>query len=202
MRDLRALRDRYGVRDYFFLDNLLNVNARFLQGFLAAMEKSELGVRFVDCARPNGLDDDTLVRLRRVGCTQLTFGVDAANDRMLKLMNKKLTMAEAERTLLAAKAAGIEAVVNLITAMPGETEADFEDGLRFVDRMRPHVRGFRPMAYNYTAGSPLYNEPQRYGVHRRADRFDVVDGDTWTRHREVRQARLERLTQVIGGSQA
>jgi hypothetical protein len=64
------------------------------------------------------------------------------------------------------------------------------------------VRGFRPGPHNYTAGSPLYNEPQRFGVQRRADRFDAVGGDTWKRHSEVRLARLDRLSQVIGGSQA
>lgn len=202
VRDLRALSDRYGVHDFFFLDNLLNVNERFVQAFLAAMEAAELGIRFVDCARPNGVDDETLLRLRRVGCTQLTFGVDAASDSLLKLMNKKLTVAEAERTLRGAKAAGIDAVVNLITAMPGETDADFEDGLRFVDRMRPYVRGFRPMPYNFTAGSPIYNEPHRFGLWRRADRFDVVGGDTWRRHREVRRERYRRLVEVVGDSKA
>lgn len=198
VRDLATLCERHGVRDFFFLDNLVNVSARSLEGLLAALERAALGVRFVDCARPAGLDGATLVRLRRAGCTQLTFGVDAASDRMLAAMNKRFTLAEAERTLRDAHAAGILVVVNLITAMPGETEADFAEGLAFVDRLRPFVHGFRPMAYNYTPGSPLSNEPHRFGLWRRAERFDAVVGDAWNRHREVREQRTARLREVIG----
>ena len=201
VRDLAALRDRHGVRDFFFLDNLLNVNRRFLQGLLDALEHADLGVRFVDCARPADLDDTTLARLARVGCTQLTFGVDAPSDRMLGLMNKRFQMAEAEHVIVAAHRAGIGPVVNLITAMPGETEADFEEGLRLVERLRPHVLGFRVMSYNFNAGSPLYGEPARFGLRRRGERYAVVDGDGWKRSREVREERTRRLREVVGDSE-
>jgi radical SAM superfamily enzyme YgiQ (UPF0313 family) len=116
-------------------------------------------------------------------------------------MNKKFTMAEVEYTLRGAHAAGIGAVVNLITGMPGETDLDFEEGLRFVDRIRPFVRAFRVMPYNYVPGSPLYNQPHLFGLQRRGDRFDVVGGDGWTRHRELRRVRTERLRACIGDAQ-
>jgi hypothetical protein len=50
--DLRALRDRYGVHDFLFMNNLFNPTPRFTEALLDALERADLGIRWCDCGRP------------------------------------------------------------------------------------------------------------------------------------------------------
>ena len=97
---------------------------------------------------------------------------------------------------------GIAPVVNLIVGFPHETEQDFLDTVAFVERTRPFVRQFCAMAFNYTAGSPLFNEPARFGLRRCGPRFDVVGGPSWQEHREIRRQRYQRLVHEVLGQDA
>jgi hypothetical protein len=199
LRDLRALRDQYGVHDFYLLDNLVNGSAPHLAELLAGLLAAGLGIRWCDCARPAELDRERLRQLRRAGCVELTFGVDTASPRLLGLMGKGFTVQEAEHTLRLAADQGIAPVVNLIVGFPHETEQDFLDTLAFVERTRPFVRQFCAMAFNYTAGSPLFNEPSRFGLRRCGPRFDVVGGPSWEEHRELRRQRYQRLVHDVLG---
>ena len=199
LRDLRALRDRYGVHDFYLLDNLVNGAEQHLDELLDGLLDAGLDIRWCDCARPAGLERERLQRLRRAGCVELTFGVDTASPRLLGLMRKGFTVQEAEHTVRLAAEQGIAPVVNLIVGFPHETEQDFLDTVAFVERTRPFVRQFCAMAFNYTAGSPLFNEPARFGLRRCGPRFDVVGGPSWQEHREIRRQRYQRLVHEVLG---
>ena len=137
--------------------------------------------------------------MRRAGCVELTFGVDTGSPRLLGLVRKGFTADEAAHTIGLAAEEGIAPVVNLIVGLPHETEEDFRETVAFVERTRPFVRQFCAMAFNYTAGSPLFNEPTRFGLGRCGPRFAVLGGPSWQEHRETRRRRYEQLVhQVLG----
>ena len=200
--DLERLSVEHGVRDFFFVNNLINLNPGYLEAFVAAMEAKRLPLAWVDCARPKGISADLYARLAAIGCRRLTFGVDGGSDRMLQLARKKLTIDEAEQSIRAAHAAGIQVAVNLIVAMPHETEADFQSMCAFVERNRRHVTMFRPMAYVYTPGSPHYNEPARFGLARRGSTFEADDGPAWDDYVALRERRFRYIAEQLLGDQA
>ena len=187
------------MRDFFFLNNLVNLNARYLLEFVEAMEAAQLDIRWVDCARPRGISADMFKRLANIGCRRLTFGVDGGTDRLLAQMRKQLTIAEAEQSIRDAHAAGLSVAVNLIVGMPHETEDDFDSMCAFIDRNMQYVEGFRPMPYVYTVGSPLYNEPHEFGLLRRGATFDVEDSRSWEEHTETRDRRYKHIARMIQG---
>jgi radical SAM superfamily enzyme YgiQ (UPF0313 family) len=198
--DLERLSRDHGVSDFFFINNLINLSPRYLEQFVATMEAKRLDLRWVDCARARGISASMYARLAAIGCRRLTFGVDGGSDRMLHLARKKLTIAEAEQSIRDAYAAGIGVAVNLIVAMPHETEDDFLSMCAFVERNRPFVEKFRPMAYVYTPGSPHYNEPEHFGLLRRGDTFDQDGGLDWEDYTEVRARRFKFLSEQVVGN--
>ena len=56
-----------------------------------------------------------------------------------------------------------------------------------------------PMPYVYTVGSPLYNAPQDFGLHRLGPTFEVVDGPSWEEHVERRERRFKYISKEVVG---
>lgn len=181
------------MHDFYFLNNLINLQPAWLTRLLDGLERADLDLRWVDCARVTGLDAPVLARLARAGCVQLTFGVDAGSDRLLALTRKGFTLEQAFTAIKETSEAGIAAVVNLIVGLPHETDDDFEGMRRFIERTRPYVARYLVMPFNYTLGSPLANTPAAFGLRRRGATFDVVGGPDWATFCATRDRRYETI---------
>ena len=64
-------------------------------------------------------------KMARAGCIAVTGGLECANDRLLKLMNKGITCASAERVLRGFRAAKIFVHAYLMYDFPTETKIEF-----------------------------------------------------------------------------
>ncbi len=195
--DLVHLRDRHGVRDFYFLNNAINTSPAYLLRFLDAMEAGEPCIRWCDCARPVGLSPATLRRMAATGCVGLTWGIDTGSQRLSDYVQKAYDVGRAAEIVRQAHAAGIENEVNLIVGLPTESERDFDDTRRLVDELRPYAR-FSLMSYRFLPGSPLREEPRRFGLRRMGDTYDELGGLAWERHLEVVEERQRVLRDDLG----
>ncbi len=198
VEDLRVMRDRHGVRQFYFLNNLLNTTRGVLAEFIDALGRADLGIEFADCARPVNLDARSLRRLRGLGCVELTYGIDTGSQRLSNLMRKGYKIESAVETLRLTRIAGIRSSVNLIVGMPHETEEDFEETLRFVDRVRQDNVRFLVSPYVYNEASPLFENPRAFGLRRRGAQFDEIGGRSFREHLEARDRRFRTLMQALG----
>jgi radical SAM superfamily enzyme YgiQ (UPF0313 family) len=62
--------------------------------------------------------------MRETGCYYIFFGMESANDEMLKRIKKNITTAEIKNAVRWAKEAGIIPVGAFIIGLPGDTEHD------------------------------------------------------------------------------
>lgn len=194
---LRALRDRYEVSDFYFLNNMINTNDEVLAELLAELERANLGVRWADCGRPAKLDRATLRRMAEVGCVELTWGVDTGSQRLHNLMRKGYKIETAVEVLRMAHEAGIDNNVNLIIGMPHETEEDFRQTLEFVRENHSVIRSFAVHPYFYAYKSPVRNTPTKFGLRRKGDVYDEVGGSSWRTHLENRDRWVRTLREEI-----
>jgi len=91
------------------------------------------GLRFTwEClARVDSVDEALAREVRRAGCTRVYFGIESGNDDVLRLMNKRITAAEARDAVEAAHRAGLEVGAFFILFYPGETDDTVLETLRF-----------------------------------------------------------------------
>lgn len=191
--DLRHLRDTWGVRDFFFLNNMINPSRAYLLEFLAEMESADLGVQWSDCARPAAMGRAELQRMAAVGCLGLTWGVDSGSQRVLDLVEKHTQVSVARSLIREAYEVGIVNTVNVIVAMPHETDEDFEQTVAFLSDISPFVEAFNFQPYVFAPGSSLRNRPHTYGLRRKGQTYDELGGPTWREHSQRRQERTQRL---------
>ena len=91
------------------------------------------GLRFPwEClARVDSVDEELAREMRRAGCTRVYFGIESGNDDVLRLMNKRITAAQARDAVEAAHRAGLEVGAFFILFYPGETDDTVLETLRF-----------------------------------------------------------------------
>jgi anaerobic magnesium-protoporphyrin IX monomethyl ester cyclase len=69
--------------------------------------------------------------MKKSGCNRIFFGIESGNDRILKLMNKKIATEQARAAVEAARRAGLQVGAFFILFYPGETDDTVLDTLRF-----------------------------------------------------------------------
>jgi len=95
-------------------------------------------------ANPGTVDGPKLTALREAGVNRLSLGVQAAQDRLLKVLGRAHTFAQAKDAVRLAREAGFTNLnADLIFGLPGQTPADWADSLQKILDLRPqHISAY------------------------------------------------------------
>lgn len=111
-------------------------------------------------------DDELAELMATSGCIAVTGGVECANDRLLKLMNKGITLESVECACEALTNAGILVHAYLMYGFPTQTREETIQALDFVRSC--FANGYIQSAYWHrfalTDHSPIAKEPQKFGI--------------------------------------
>jgi len=104
--------------------------------------------------------------MAKAGCLAVTGGLECANDRLLKLMNKGITLASAEKVLEALKKAGILVHAYLMYGFPTETAREQREAERTVRSLarRGLVHSCFWHRFALTVHSPIAKDPEKFGI--------------------------------------
>lgn len=133
--ELRHLYETSGVRHVIFYDSLINGNVRVLEQFLDIMIDTALPVKWEAqlLIRPD-MPDQIYEKMKRAGCYNLFIGMENGCDRILSLMNKRFTTADAVRALAICRDIELHCEISLIIGYPGETADDFAQTCAFIEQ--------------------------------------------------------------------
>ena len=140
-KEVRTLRERFGVTAFSFFDDSFAVGSRRVRELCAALR--EVGpVHFTCTAHPAHLDRDTLAEMKRAGCGGVDLGMESGDPEMLLRIGKGVTVERVLAVLADCRALGLHAIVNLMFGWPDETDAELEATLAFMERAAPLAAGF------------------------------------------------------------
>ncbi|MGE5280154.1 MAG: B12-binding domain-containing radical SAM protein, partial [Deltaproteobacteria bacterium] len=212
---LRGIRERYGVKNFFFMDDALP--ASFMRALAEALTQQDWqGSWSTGIILDRAFEDPGLCALlRRSGLRLVSFGLESVSPRLLGLMNKYhqgLGTEGIARILRRIKEAGILAAVSVFFGFPTETQEEAQATLDFLVANIELFDIVKVQSFCLEDHTSITEDPQRFGVTRifAADkdvglrlgyRFETKEGmtqaetDLFTRRalREVRRAhRLKR----------
>ncbi len=114
-----------------FADDVFTLRKVRVQEICAEIHRRGLSFLWECLARVDSLDDATYSEMYQAGCRRVYFGIESGDDATLKLMNKKITSAEARHAVEAAHAAGLAVGAFFILFYPGETDQTVLNTLHF-----------------------------------------------------------------------
>ena len=105
-------------------------------------------------------------KMAKAGCIAVTGGLECANDRLLALMKKGITLASAEKVLRAFRAAKIFVHAYLMYDFPTETKAEQRGAERYVRSLarKGLIQSCYWHRFALTVHSPIAREPEKFGI--------------------------------------
>ena len=160
---LLELSARYGTPYLHLSDNA--IPPRLLKAMAAgADEMSALRwhgfVRFEKAL----LDADLVQALAKGGCRLLQLGLESGSQAVLDRLGKGTRLADVSVILRNLQRAGIATYVYIMLGTPGETEADAEATLRFLEEHAEAVTFLNAAIMNLPRQSTMLNRPDDFGI--------------------------------------
>jgi oxygen-independent coproporphyrinogen-3 oxidase len=118
-------------------------------------------------ANPGTIDIQRLDGFRQAGINRLSLGIQSFNDRMLTALGRIHTAQQAQDAFTSARRAGFDNIgIDLIHALPGQTDAMWRTELRHAVQLAPEhlsiygltIEEGTPFAEQYGCDSPLLPE--------------------------------------------
>lgn len=113
-------------------------------------------------------------KLHDAGFVALRFGVDAFSENALRLQKKGYTTATVSQNLKDCWEVGIYTEVNWVIGVPGETEADIDEGIELILQNRPYIgrlANINPLILS--TGSVYWLEPEKHNIHFRGSKDEL-----------------------------
>ncbi len=114
-----------------FADDVFTLHQKRVLEICAEIMRRGLHFYWECLARVDSVDATTYVEMYKAGCRRVYFGIESGDDSILKLMNKKITPAEARHAVIAAHQAGLQVGAFFILFYPGETNQTVLNTLHF-----------------------------------------------------------------------
>ena len=153
----------YGVQEFLFLNSELNFGRTYVDRFCDEIIRRRLGIRWIDSCEFRGLDSRMLEKMRDAGCVGLWFGLESVSERLLKFIQKRVTVSHAIEMLQAADRLGIYNCLNFICGLPYENEPDVQETLSFLKNHHELVDTTQVNIF-YLQGGPFVDTPDKFGL--------------------------------------
>jgi radical SAM superfamily enzyme YgiQ (UPF0313 family) len=185
IEEIGLLRERHGVVYVSVRDDTFTVNKRRVIDFCRTLIDRKTDLLW-DCqSRVNAVDEERLAWMRLAGCTHIQYGVESGSPRMLRRLNKGITIEQIRAAAAATRRVGLELSIYLITGIDSETDDDLAATVSLIEDIRPHDGLVSPMTVY--PGTALYEEARTrfglgddYWVRDRREAF-YVRQDPWSR---------------------
>jgi len=158
LEEVRLVKDRFGVHQFRFCDDTLNLDSRRLHSLCLGLSKLKVFWRSSVRAGLSTLDDFKL--MFDSGCREISPGIESGDQRVLDFLDKHNTVDDNRDLINWATAAGIDVRVLLMTGTPGEypdTPERTKGFLNSIDYNMVSLTQFRPMP-----GSPIWETPEKF----------------------------------------
>lgn len=126
VEEMRYVRNRFGVRDFLFWSESSMTNRRQMIEISEKLATEIPDARWVCNGRVTDANRSLLEAMKRAGCWMIGYGIESGSQRVLDLMNKKVTLEDMERAVAATKEAGLEVTAHVIVGYPAETPEDIQ----------------------------------------------------------------------------
>ncbi len=136
--ELQELYDRYKKQIFMFGDSLLNP---FVDQFSEEMIRRGLSFYWDGYLRADKhvCDPRKALKWRQGGFYRARIGVESGSQRVLDMMDKRITTEQIQGSLTSLAQVGIKTSTYWVIGFPGETEDDFAETLDLIEKMKDNI---------------------------------------------------------------
>jgi len=167
-----------GIHNIHMYADLFTVNRDQVVALCELILSAGLKIRWTCNSRVDYVDEEMLHLMGRAGCWLISWGIESADEGILRRAHKGYRKEQALRALRWARAAGIKNWGYFIIGLPGESEASIRATIEYSKRLPLDIALFH-IAAPYP-GTPFFYEVVEQGWFRPGTHWEEVDMDQST----------------------
>jgi len=167
-----------GIHHVHMYADLFTVNRQQVVDLCRLIIDAGLKVSWTCNSRVDYVDEEMLQLMGQAGCWYISWGIESANEQILKRAHKGYKKEQAFRALKWAKAAGINNWGYFIIGLPGETEESIQETIKYAKELPLDIALFH-IAAPYP-GTPFFYEVVQNNWFRPGTNWEEVDMDQST----------------------
>ncbi len=139
IEEIKLLKAAYGIKEICFYDDTFTVFKNNVRQFCQLLIKEKLNLSWSCFSRVDSIDEEILRLLKKSGCHQIMYGIESADEQILKNINKRVSLEQANKVIAMTKKARIEVRAAFMFGNPGETEETMQSTVRYAIKSNPDV---------------------------------------------------------------
>ncbi|MDR4496965.1 MAG: B12-binding domain-containing radical SAM protein [Candidatus Scalindua sp.] len=151
----------YGIRDFGIMDDIFVSSVARMEEMVVKLEKRNLKLKLQCNVHANIIKPDLLKLMQRIGIQWTFIGIESGNDKILKNINKGITVKKVKEAVHLLKKYGFYVSGLYMIGNIGETPPTINDTIRFAFSL-PTDRAWFSFAAPYP-GTPFYDMVGQYG---------------------------------------
>jgi uncharacterized radical SAM superfamily protein len=155
-REIKYLKKNFNIEFLEFQDSEFGFNKQRSRDICRYMIEGDYQLKWVVNNRVELADEETLLLMKRAGCKEISYGIESADENVLKQLGKNVNLKKAIQVIDKTKKIGIKVNLFFMIGVPGETKESLIKSILFIKQTRPQIFGFAP--YIPMPNTPIYHD--------------------------------------------
>lgn len=126
----------YNVEHFYFLDDTFTLNREYILQLCDILQQRQLNITFEAGTRANLVDEELVSRLVKVGLVRISFGLEAVDEKVRRLMKKEIPLEAYTKANQLTNRFNVETLNSCMIGLPGETRETIRKTLAFLRSSR------------------------------------------------------------------
>ena len=126
-----------GIHEFLFYDDTFTVNKQRVIDICNEIVKRRLNVSWDIRARVDTVDEEIIIHLKKAGCQGIHYGIEAGTEKVLKILNKGITINQARGIFNLTRKYKIPILAYFMIGNPQETLDDIHTTFKVMKSLKP-----------------------------------------------------------------
>jgi radical SAM superfamily enzyme YgiQ (UPF0313 family) len=155
IEEIKYLISTYDIDFIDFVDGTFTYDIDYVRKFCNSLMQEKINVKWRCTARYNNINKEVLDLMKKANCAGLYFGLESGSERILKSINKRITIQDIVRASELVSKSGILSVTAVMLGLPQEEKQDIECTLQLMKKIKTDI--FDINCYVPLPGTELYD---------------------------------------------
>jgi len=179
--ELDSMRALGGAKNVVFIDDTFNVPLPRFKDLCRLMMRKDYRFNWFSYFRCGNSDEEAVELMAQSGCKGVFLGIESGSPRILKNMNKAVTVEKYIKGVELLHQYDILTFDSFIIGFPGETRETVDETIAFIKETRPDY--YRAQLWYCEPGTPIEHQRDKYEItgdgfvwrHATMDSLDAMD---------------------------
>jgi len=142
VEELQVLKEVYGIRAFYFFEDLFAVDEKWLTGFYSEMRQRDIGLPWACLGRVNNSTRGMFRSMRENNCIAVYLGVESGSQEVLDSIGKKTRLEDIEKRFIEAREEGLVVGAYYMIGNRSDTFSSIDKTIKFAGKINAHINYF------------------------------------------------------------